>query len=396
MEAVQSPLSLLHSFIVHNRGAVAEANVLVNLLDLRYVLRSFEFALADAAIDCSTIATSPASFSERFWTIDEAFRKTYSEVEGLPGNSALSLLLFDVKSKSSQEAEGQIYPTTVRQRQVVCFYIAICTANSAFVEVFPNYYVGSATSSNDNPSRTIAVNFSRKSVIHPRSYRYLSPCNAPYRMPQHLLPEAMHRIRQCALGGPIYVNPWTGAEFPTWRPQPIATHESMLPDEGTQHSSAYVGIADIWRGMRAAWNQKRTPMRFEFVDVQPRLADFKLVLPQPFPTAQRRQYFVQYKIDSTERTRRNRKIAIGRHMKDGAIRWYCTGSERCVGPLRPNSEMPYIPHFKSADASTGSISCGTSFGTKKPPLAPWSRSSTLFRKWPCRIASLHLRSSTMS
>jgi hypothetical protein len=346
--------------ITLNRGARFEADIFDLLLDYAHVVRSFEFAPADGAVCCSIHSTLHGTYSDRFWQIDEMDNETYHDHRQTPTSPhhALCLSPFDVKSNTALKAEGQVYVTTIRQRKIVAFYIGICAADPSFVELIPNYYTGLPIQQGDDPSRYVAVNLSRKSLTGPGAYKFLSPCNAAYRMPTSLLHEAISRVRACvqacgqASSPPRpYVNPWTGAKFSKWDPVPVHTNEVLLPSDETQHGSGYAGIMEIWKAVRVAHAEERTPMRFEFVSVQPRLADFKLLVPYEPARDISRQVFVQYKIDSVDRAYDNKNIVIGRNDKHGAFRWYFTDTERCV----------ISNHYMDVLTVQGLIFCGTNF-----------------------------------
>jgi len=333
-------LTQLQPVIMQNRGARFEADLFDRLLEHPHSLRSFEFAAADGAIDCSAdAALLQGPYSDRLWEIEEAHNETFHDQQACrdtgSDRTAVCLALFDGKSNLSENAEGQIYSTTLRQRQVVSFYVGVCASNPSYVELFPNYFAQIPMQQGDDPSRRVAVNLSRKSAVSPKAYDFLSPCNAPYRMPASMLLEAFSRVRDCVQAcdrGETprpYVNPWSGAVFTKWRPRSVHSTESLLPADDSQHGTGCAGIMEIWREIRVAQAEGRTTMRFHFVGVQPRLADFKLLVPFQPPRNLPRQVFVQYKIDSVDRSCGNKKIAIGRYRGAG-VNWYFTDLERYV------------------------------------------------------------------
>ncbi|KAI4663936.1 uncharacterized protein J4E79_003436 [Alternaria viburni] len=326
--AGHSLLDRLHPLIVQNKGARHEAEIFDALIEHPRAVRSFEFAPVDGAIDCGT-QNSPlgGTYSERFWELDQLYNELHNELDTASGDECMALTLFDAKGKESGSAQNQIYVTALKQRNLVQFYICMCAANPGFVELYPNYYAGSLTAG-DDPGRYVAVNLSRKSIVGPESYRFLSPCNAPYRMPIALLTEAISRIRACVMDPEsVYANPYTNTRFPQWRPSTVTTNKYLMPEESTQHATGFIGLVDIWRGIRVAKTTSHIDMDFDFVNLQPRLADFKLLLPSCPPTPTRRQVFVQYKIDAVQRARHNTKIAIGRTGNIGT-HWYFTDTER--------------------------------------------------------------------
>ena len=279
--ASHSALDKLHPLIVLNRGARYEAKIFQILLAHPHVYRSFEFGAVDGAVDCSTESVPlHGTYSERFWELNEAYNESHNDLDAASGLAKLSLLLFDSKGTFSGTAEHQVYITTTRQRQLAQFYVSTCAADPGFVELYPNYYAQTSSQETEAEERNVAVNLTRKALVHPTAYGHLSPCNAPYRMPVRLLSQAISQIRNCVRGATsIYTNPYTGVEFKDWHPTLVNTNKHLMPDEKTQHGSGYVGVVDIWRGVRTAKAMGITPMDFDFVNVQPRLADFKLLVP---------------------------------------------------------------------------------------------------------------------
>ncbi|KAF1992796.1 hypothetical protein P154DRAFT_583468 [Amniculicola lignicola CBS 123094] len=92
-------------------GAYFEAYVFATLFHLSHIIRSFEFAPVDGALDCSqdsTPNTSLESFGNRFWELNEQIRDD-------PHLGRCLLVPFDVKSTVSFSAEDQIYITTLSQ-----------------------------------------------------------------------------------------------------------------------------------------------------------------------------------------------------------------------------------------------------------------------------------------
>lgn len=308
-----------------NRGALFEADIFTLLLGCPHIIRAFEFALTDGAVCCSVSPLPSGTYSERFWELNE-------QVQQDPHLPTRTLLLFDVKSASSPDASKQVYHTTLRQRDQVSFYITICAANPDFVEVHPNL-AGECPDRTDDGDRAVAVAISRKSPLPPATYGSLSPCNSPYRMPACLLPQAIQNLRQCALGLGPYMNPWTHVEFEGWRPRIVSSNMSLIPAEHTQLFSGYIGTMRIWRAIRVAKAITGLPLDFDFINLQPRLADFKLLVP---PLSQQpqllRQVFVQYKIDSRDRSIHTplTRVAIGRNSGRAGIRWYFTNVDQYV------------------------------------------------------------------
>ncbi|KAJ5056972.1 hypothetical protein J3E74DRAFT_409674 [Bipolaris maydis] len=235
------------------------------------------------------------------------------------------LIPFDIKSSVGASAEDQVYATATNQQARTGIYIAVCASNPGYVEVYPNRF-----SSLSRPDiRKVAVNLSRKSHLPPSSYGFLSPCNSAYRMPIAMLKQALESLRRCAQGQGDYVNPWTGVQFPEWRPHIEHGNETLMPSENSQHYTSFKGVIEIWRCVRVAGSQYDVPIGFELIGLQPRLTDFKFLVPGS-QGSQRRQVFVQYKIDGVYRSPTSplTKVAIARNQRRGHMQYYFTECER--------------------------------------------------------------------
>ncbi|KAJ5028130.1 hypothetical protein PSV08DRAFT_190909 [Bipolaris maydis] len=289
------------------------------------VIRSFEFALADGAL-LATRGAQPlrGSYTERFWRLNEEVRAARGSQE----HWARILVLFDVKSSISGFAEDQIYITSTKQQARIGIYIATCAANPNFVEIIPNRFSNSSLAT--QPNRKVAVNASRKSILPPSAYGFLSPCNSCYRMPLSCLPQALENIQRCARDETDYINPWTGVRFTGWRPHVEHGNEFLAPTENSQHFSSYQGVLEVWRGCLVARIRDAIDLDFELVNLQPQLADFKFLTSGLYKRTQRRQLFVQYKIDGLYRSPASplTKVAIGRNQRGSQIRYYFTDYER--------------------------------------------------------------------
>jgi hypothetical protein len=378
--AAVSSLDALDKLIFNNRGALYEGDIFSILKRSASVVRSFEFARADGAIDCSAEFPPETNFADRFWAMDQRLRVDPTSTK---------LLLFDVKSKVSQYAGDQIYSTTVGQRRHVAFYIGICAADPSFIELFPNYHqerpatlTPPQTISIQEPSPTlpttlarpisppslsttrakasttatapliqldgrhIAVNSSRISKLPPSTY-ILDPCNSPYRMPIGYLSEAIQRVRRCARGEGVYVNPWTWVPFPHWKPATTRSNQFLMPAETSEHFTAYKATMEIYRIV------KMQGMKLDFVGLQPRLADFKLITQFSHPHARHpRQVFVQHKLDARDRASSTplTNVAIARG-QSGDCRWYFSDIDRfgrrfcfqCSLLTRHQIRFPFLP-----------------------------------------------------
>ncbi len=312
--------------ILHHCGAVSEGDIFTVLAPLPYVVRSFEFAVADGALDCDNSFPPAATYADRFWAVEQ---------EQLP-TIPKKLLLFDVKSSICQLAGDQYYLTSIRQRREVAFYIGICVADPSFVELIPNLYQGrqGSTSPPQSDSDEVSANASRVSHLPPSAY-VLNPCNAPYRMPLALLSKAIERVRSCIQRRQPYINPWTQVSFPEWKPITTSTSEALKPSEDSQHFSAYRAAMEIYRIMNKV--SVRSPLPLDFVGLQPRLADFKFIpalIPRPNPLESpelQHQRLVQHKLDARERAYSAplTKVAIGRE-QGGKRRWYFQAYDRSL------------------------------------------------------------------
>ena len=312
--------------ILNTRGAVFEGDIFAVLASLPYIVRSFEFAAADGALDCGHSFPPNATYADRFWAVEQ------EQLPTIPKN----LLLFDVKSSNTPLAGDQYYKTTIRQRREVAFYIGICVTDPSFVELIPNLYQGRSTARSQPDDDEVAVNTSRVSHLPPSAY-VLDPCNAPYRMPLALLPTAIERVRSCVQWGHPYINPWTQVSFPQWRPTTTSTSEALKPAEESQHFTAYRAAMEIYRIMNKV--ALRSPLPLDFVGLQPRLADFKFI-PTRIQSPKDReslglqhQRFVQHKLDGRERKSLASlaKVAIAR-IQGHKHRWYFHAHERSLPP----------------------------------------------------------------
>ncbi|KAG9521367.1 hypothetical protein KCV07_g3780, partial [Aureobasidium melanogenum] len=287
-------LAPVDTILYKGRSAVAEGDVFAVLAHSPSVVRSFEFGLADGAIDCTHSYDVKSSYAYRLWKLDQGSR--------MP-NTTSAILLFDVKSA----VVDQCYIATNAQRKHVAFYIGICAADPTFVELIPNYGQGSgldqlepATSQEDN-GRYLSVNVDRHCRLPLKSYG-INQTNAPYRMPIALLVEAVARVRLCAQGHGVYVNPWTLVEFPHWKPTTTEYTHFLKPAAGTANYTAYDAAQYIYQAVMSRSDQ--TSMTLDYVGLQPRLADFKLLLHDPLK--QTRQVYIQHKIDPRVRSKSDR------------------------------------------------------------------------------------------
>ncbi|KAG8532802.1 uncharacterized protein KY384_002680 [Bacidia gigantensis] len=348
----------LDRLIIQNHGSLYEGDVFSLLRSSSHVIRSFEFALADGALSCADTFHPDTSFADRFWRTDQAC---------LAGQK-LVLILFDIKARTSQMAGFQQYLTRSRQQKYVAFYIGVCTADTRFVELVPNLQqsseiaddirsdpnlFGKATGEDDwstegdsddasdsdiaRSGPPLSVNTSRRSKLRPSAY-WLDPSNSPYRMPVSLLHEAVNRVLHTCLTGDEYVNPWTMVAFPHWKPATVDKTDMLKPIESSDHFSAYEAVMEIYRAIESSSSE--LPLKVDFMGLQPRVADFKIVVkqssnapasssPEIYLDGYSRQYFVQHKLDARDRPLNAplERVAIARGIEE-ECRWYFANFDR--------------------------------------------------------------------
>lgn len=304
-------LQALEKVILRNRGALYEGDVFSILQGSPYIIRSFEFAPADGCIDCAREFDPTTSFADRLWESQQADPST---------GGASELVLFDVKSKVSEVAGDQVYLASRQQHSLMAFFIGICAADTTFVEVLPNFSQGRQF--DEDSADHSAVNTSRQSKLDPSTYR-LDPSNSPYRMPAYMLQEAIYRVRRCAQGYGDYVNPWTMVRFEGWRPSTVSSLAYCMPAEGTEHLSACKAALEIQRIVKTQSQSLDVAVDLDFIGLQPRLADFKLVLRER-TTPVVRQVFIQHKLDVKDRSRAKpfTNVAIARSRGEDVNYWF--------------------------------------------------------------------------
>jgi hypothetical protein len=172
-------LDPLDTLLLRNRSAVAEGDVFSILSRSPFVIRSFEFALVDGAVDCTNTHRIGSSFADRLWATEQA---------SLLPDVTSELLLFDVKSSFNF---GHRYVSSVFQKRRVAFYICISSADPSFIELIPNYNQAEEAQDSETSesvtmggeeNRKITINNGRRVLLPLRSYR-LDPTNAPYAHP---------------------------------------------------------------------------------------------------------------------------------------------------------------------------------------------------------------------
>ncbi|KAK3075567.1 hypothetical protein LTR53_001005 [Teratosphaeriaceae sp. CCFEE 6253] len=278
--------SALAQMVSVHRGGLFEGDIFSVLRASPYVIRSFEGALADGAVDCtrSHLQTDDSMYAHRFW-----------KVQSLEPPQWPKLLLFDAKSTISNTAGHQTYVTSKQQRAHVAFYLGISAANTGFVELVPNYYqqpeaLDLELQPEDMPSdESYAANFTRVARLPTSAYDGLDPCGAPHRLPIALLSEAIQGVRRHAQGHEVYRNPWSGVAHPDWKPVCTRDPRWLRPKDETASFTAYERILEVQQA-----TLREGSMLFDFVGIAPFLADFKWI-------RSGRQYFVQHKVDGRSR-----------------------------------------------------------------------------------------------
>ena len=281
-------------------GAAYEADIFSILRGSPSIIRSFEFALADGAIDCTVEYPDEMNYAERFCDVTQHLRVGL-ESRGELESELRSLVLFDIKSTVAEEAQHQAYIITRAQRRRVAFTIGIAAADPTFVDVIPNYAqeeqaLSSEATVADETSEVIA-NVARRARLAPAAYGGLDQCGSPFRMPIALLRVAISRIRKLARGEIlVYENPWTRAQFRGWRPKMTTSSIWLFPKHTHPQYSACRAVVEVVRRQSATL---KMGLRSDFVGLQPQLADLKLIL-------KHRQWFVQMKMDNTLRAKHSR------------------------------------------------------------------------------------------
>ncbi|KAI7161137.1 hypothetical protein KC349_g3000 [Hortaea werneckii] len=379
-------------FLLNNRGALYEGDLFDTLRSSELVARSFEFSLADGAISCDLKFELDSSFAKRFRKL---YRATYFQTGA---QQPTRLILFDVKGKRGAKVGAQAsHTSTTEQSRHVAFFVGMCAPNTFFAEIIPNYNQdaeallamaneiqaggrdaeeeeGSVPTPPDLTSAPSSNHYflynSRIARMPPSAYG-IDPGDSPYRLPLALLGEAIRRIRECALSGKTYINPWTKVAFPDWRPLMTDRPDFLRPAPRTQHFTSSVAITRIHEAIVAKTSS--VPLEFDFVGLQPRIGDFKLLYPdyaadedlgnvsstprRPPETAQtatrpppRLQRFIQHKRDGN--ANRARKMKFDRSRFDFLFYQfgYSDGSEGFF--FIPECELPddfYTTREKEGD-----------------------------------------------
>lgn len=297
-------------------AALYEGDVFRVLMHSPYVVRSSEFAIADGAIDCTKSYRKSSSQLERY--MDVHSRRYLREMQS-------ELMLFDVKSTVADQAGNQSYLTTIGQRRRVAFYVCINAADTTFVEIVPNLHQdpSSGRIADEDDTREVLVNMTRVSMVPPSAYGSLDQCQTPYRVPLCAVADTIAAIRRCWTDSSVYSNPYTQVSFPGWKPSSTRLCNDLAPSPSNDQYSAYEATMEIFRIIKS---DRSTPLDADFVGLQPRLADFKLI-------HLLRQLLVQHKLDNSLRAAHSRfdRVTIARG--DGDERkWYFHTDERLAVP----------------------------------------------------------------
>lgn len=339
-QSSQSRLALQKEYLraisgVTNIGSRYEGDVFSVLMKSPYVVRSFELALVDGAVDCTNAFNEPDSwnYADRLWTAE--YRQQNPDPRQVPSE----FLPFDVKSVTASPAGHQEFVSSAQQMRYVAFYICIYANDPTFAALIPNYHQEDPSAKIERESyKVFSICTSAQNRLKPSTYR-IDPSTAACQMPIALLPEAIRRVRLHAQGLAQYVNPWTRAIFKGWSPRTSQSTDFLRPGEHTQNFAAYLAAAKIYHSVST--KPRDFPLKFDMVGVQPSLADFKFVF-EDAKSSTKSQVFIQHKLDSHDRRVSTplEKVAVGRNRNkpnttkstDGGadIRWYFTGEDRQV------------------------------------------------------------------
>lgn len=287
LRGTSEPLKAVEPLIHRSFGARAEGDVAAVLKQSPYMIRSFEFGLADMAIDCTAEYSPTQSWADRLWNVDQ---RQYDP------SKASEIGLIDIKS--SLIAAAEIFANET-QRQRVAVFICVCTGDPAYVDVLPNFHQSAAAMKEDDgvqrwedqekgEQRLLSITRAKVSRLPQSAYGLVNPSHSPYRMPLSLLLEAIARIRAHMRGEAVYVNPHTGVGFEQWKPLTCRHTEWLKPSRISQRS-ACEAVFKIYQALR--WRGSEKDMLVDFVGLQPRLADFKIIL-------RGKQWMVQHKFES--------------------------------------------------------------------------------------------------
>ena len=289
------PLNRLDA-LLPQRDAIYESEIFHFLRTaLNFVVRGYEFSLVDGAVAIDREFSRDDSCADSFWKVHSASRQLRGGVKEGDGSR---LLLFDVKSRLSRFSGETTYVTTTRQQSQTAFYLGFCAADPRYVELIPNYcqdlirYRGLSR----QPTREVSVITSKISRFPPQVYG-LDPSTAPYRMPLAYLPKALAHLRECVRNQETYVNPWTRVPFVQWRPIVTTSSDALTPSEDHTHYSGFEAILRLYQQVQ--YFQK--PISLDFIWLQPRIADFKLIVPHAGASGFQ-QFFIQHKLDGQRRT----------------------------------------------------------------------------------------------
>lgn len=264
----RAPLCSIENLISDGRGAIREGDAFSVLKHSPFALRGYEFSLCDGAIDCKNRYDTEMSYADRFWKLE-------CQLQRDPGSANLGLL----EIKSSTQTDHP-YPTSVAQLHRVVAYVLLRSADASWVDFVPNFFqVEEAVESDpmelpESEKRKVGAAFATRSRLPATAHGMIDQSTSPYRMPLCMLPEAISRARAHVRREAVYTNPWTKVSFPDWRPVTV-THNEWLKPSLTAHRSACDAALEIYRHLAHRGNGLWR--KLDFVGLQPRLGDFKLV-----------------------------------------------------------------------------------------------------------------------
>jgi hypothetical protein len=261
-------LHVLDSTLFRDLGQTLEGDIFQTLKESPHVIRAWEFALADGAIDVTRMRRVGMNYAERLWDL-----LSYG-----PESKRSELVLFDVKSSSAVDDCNLSFISTEAQRLRVAFYLCISATDPGWVDLMPNYRQDASKLRSGGEDRGDAdegdkerFNVHRASRLPDAAHGSLHPCNTPYRMPIRILPEALSRVRSRVVDGTEFVNPWTGVAYRDWIPL-TTPHASYL--KPSEQNPQYTAFEEAWDVFAAARENGR--LQFDMIGLQPMLADFKL------------------------------------------------------------------------------------------------------------------------
>jgi hypothetical protein len=272
---MSNPLQVLEVMYFRDQGLLLEGDIFQSLRASPHVLRAWEFALADGAIDITREWPTSMNGAEKLWQLFSF---------GAPGPRQSDLILFDAKSSSTVDDKGhRSFYTTRAQRDRVAFYLCMSASDPRWVDLIPNYQQdptalecdeGDWHGDSADEANHAQIHVWRDSRLHDDAHGSLDVCTTPYRMPVSKLPEIIASIRSCATGdgNTEFVNPWTGVVYRGWHPLTTRRVSFLKPAETHPQFTSFEEVWNVFTTMR-----EKEIMGFDMVSLQPMLADFKLI-----------------------------------------------------------------------------------------------------------------------